>query len=243
MVSYLRAQLGLAGDDVVEREFLAETHAAQIAIPEDRTFPESTRYAYGLGWLVGQYRGRRIIEHNGGVDGFLTDCLFLPDDGIGVVVLTNLWSAMGKPVAYRAFDELLGIEPIDWAGRLKKQWDAMFETLRAKREGRPRVEGAVLLRPLDSYAGEYEHPGYGRLSIAVRGGELVPTFGTLPLSLTHRHYDVFDLDLLELASEPFSAPLSFLTGPDGDVEALTVAFEDDVTPIRFDRVAPQGIIT
>jgi CubicO group peptidase (beta-lactamase class C family) len=243
MVVYLRAQLGIAGNDVVSHDALAETQAPQITVPEDRTFPESTRFAYGLGWLVGQYRGHRIVEHNGGVDGFLTDCLFLPDDGIGVVVLTNLWSAMGKPVAYRAFDELLGLDPIDWSTRLKTQWDAVFEAIRTKRRERPRVENAPLLRELEAYAGEYEHPGYGRFSVAVEDGRLVPTFGALPLSLTHRHFDVFDMDLLELASEPFSAPVAFLTGSDGDVVALTVEFEDAVDPIRFDRIASEGTIT
>ncbi|MFY9587007.1 MAG: serine hydrolase, partial [Actinomycetota bacterium] len=234
MLLYLRAQLG-DGGGVFSADAIAQMHGGQIVIPEDRTFPESTRHAYGLGWLVGRYRGQRIVEHNGGVDGFLADCMMLPDLGIGVVVLTNLWSFIGPTIAYRAFDELLGLEPIDWSERLKSRSDAARAGRSEAKGERPRVEGAAPLRALEEYAGDYEHPGYGKLSIAVEDGALIPRFGTLQLSLTHRHYDVFDLAWLELAEQDIRFALSFLTGPDGDVVALTVPFEESVDPIRFDR--------
>src|SRR5205807_6749400 len=118
MLSYVRVQLSPGEDGPISAAATAEMHAPQIMLPEDKTFPESTRFGYGLGWVVGQYRGHRIVEHNGGVDGFLTDCMMLPDAGIGVMVLTNYWSAMGSCIAYRAFDTLLGLEPIDWSERM-----------------------------------------------------------------------------------------------------------------------------
>jgi len=234
MLSYLAAHLG-PGGDVLSPETLAQLHAPQIVVAEDRSFPETSRFAYGLGWVVGQYRGHRIVEHNGGVDGFLTDCMMLPEDGIGVIVLTNFWSMMGAAVCYRAFDELLGLEPVDWSGRFKERFDAMQAAADQARAERPRVEDAPMLRPPDAYAGSYDHPGYGTVSIAVEGDRLVPAFGTLGLALEHRHFDVFDLKLLELAEQQISFPLTFMTGPGGDVVALTVAFEDDVDPIRFER--------
>ncbi len=84
-------------------------------MPENRTFPASTRHAYGLGWLIGRYRDHRLVEHAGGIDGFQAECMLLPDDGIGVAVLTNTSSsAMAPVVAYRMLDELLGLEPFDW---------------------------------------------------------------------------------------------------------------------------------
>ena len=236
MLRYVRAQLS-GGGGVFSSHAIMQMHGGQIVIPEDRTFPESTRQAYGLGWLVGQYRGHRIVEHNGGVDGFLTDCMMLPDDGIGVVVLTNLWSFIGPTIAYRAFDALLGLEPVDWSQRMTSRWDAALAGRAQAKEERPRVEGAALLRSLEEYAGDYEHPGYGRMSITVENGALVPRFGTLDLTLTHRHYDVFDLEWHELAEQEIRFALTFLTGPEGDVVALTVPFEEAVEPIRFERQA------
>ncbi len=233
MLGWLRANLG-GEPDVISPATLGHVHMPQITIPEDKTFPESTRLGYGMGWLVGQYRGHRVVEHNGGVDGFLADCMLLPDDGIGVVVLTNCWSGLGPAVAYRAFDDLLGLDPIDWTGRLKERFDALLSGEKPTVD-RPRVPDAPLLRKPEEYAGTYVHPGYGSIEIAAEGERLVPMFGTLELSLEHRHYDVFDLEWHELANQRISFPLTFLTSPDGSVGALTVPFEDLVEPIRFDR--------
>ena len=239
MLAYLAMHLG-GGGDVLSAGTLAQLHAPQIVVPEDRSFPETSRFAYGLGWLVGQYRGHRIVEHNGGVDGFLTDCMMLPDEGIGVIVLTNVWSMLGVATCYRVFDELLALEPIDWSTRLKDRFDAAMAAAAEARAERPRVDAAALLRPPAAYAGEYDHPGYGTVSIAVDGDALVPRFGTLQLALEHRHFDVFDLKLLELADQQIAFPLTFLTGPDGDVVALTVPFEDTIEPIRFERRSAGG---
>ena len=235
MTAWLRANLG--GDPaVVSPATAAQVHSAHIAIPEDKTFPESTRFAYGMGWVVGQYRGHRIVEHNGGVDGFIADCMLLPDDGIGVVVLTNFWSGLGPVVAFRVLDELLRLEPIDWTGRYKPRFDALAAGREQARAATSRVEGAGLLREPAAYTGAYEHPGYGRLTITADGDRLIPSFGKLDLSMTHRHYDVFELEWHELAGQDIRFPLTFLTAPEGHVDALTVRFEDQVEPIRFARV-------
>lgn len=234
MLAWLRVNLGLE-PHLVSTGTLALIQAPHITHPEDRTFAESTRFGYGMGWRIGQYRGRRIVEHSGGVDGFLADCMVLPDDGIGVVVLTNCWSGIGPAIAFRIFDELLGLEPIDWAGRLKVRFDAVMSGAEQAIAELPKVEDAPLFRPLESYAGDYEHPGYGTFSIAVEGDRLRPTFGTMRLTMSHRHFDVFDLEWHELVNQHGRFPLTFLTAPDGSVDALTIPFDDQVSPIRFER--------
>jgi hypothetical protein len=97
------------------------------------------------------------------------------------------------------------------------------------------VPGAPPARPLPAYGGEYEHPGYGILAIAVSGDTLKPSLGTMDLSLSHRHYETFDLTWHEMSDQPMVFPLTFLAGPDGDVNALTVRLEPLVEPLRFDR--------
>jgi len=58
----------------------------------------------------------------------------------------------------------------------------------------------------------------------------------MDLSLTHRHYETFDLEWHELADESFLFPLMFLSDPDGDITALTIPLEPSVGPLRFDRL-------
>jgi len=114
MTRWLLAQLGggqLDGRAVMSPGTLARQHTPHMLVPEDRTFPASTRHAYGLGWLIGRYRDHRLAEHGGGIDGFQTECMLLPDDGIGVAVMTNTSSSAIAPVlAYRVLDELLGLD-------------------------------------------------------------------------------------------------------------------------------------
>ena len=240
MARWLLVHLGggrLDGQAVISPGTIARMHAPQMVLPEDRTFVESTRYGYGLGWMIGQYRGHRIVEHGGGIDGFLTECMLLPDDGVGVTVMTNSTSsAMGPVIAYRVLDELLGVEPLDWFARFKARYEAALAGQQQAHTARRVVADAPLPRPQADYAGDYEHPGYGTLSIVVEGGELKPSFGTLPLTLTHRHYQTYDLEWHELGDQSTTFPLMFLDEPDGDVAALTVPFEGSVDPIRFDRM-------
>ena len=44
---------------------------------------------YGYGWLVSQYEGQVVIEHAGGINGFTTGGIRIPDEKVYVAVLTN----------------------------------------------------------------------------------------------------------------------------------------------------------
>jgi CubicO group peptidase (beta-lactamase class C family) len=48
---------------------------------------ESTGYGYG--WFISNYQGHRIIEHGGGINGFTTYEMTLPEDRIFLAILTN----------------------------------------------------------------------------------------------------------------------------------------------------------
>ncbi|MHC4990266.1 MAG: serine hydrolase, partial [Planctomycetota bacterium] len=48
---------------------------------------------YGLGWFLRTWRGKRVIEHAGGIDGFTAEVAMLPDEQIGFVLLMNLFAA------------------------------------------------------------------------------------------------------------------------------------------------------
>lgn len=237
MTRWLLAQLGGGQPDgtaVIAPETLRRQHTPQMLIPEDRTFPTFTRYGYGLGWLIGRYRAHRLAQHGGGIDGYITECMLLPDDGIGVAVLTNASSGTVAPVvACRVLDELLGLEPIDWSARFRPRYDAARTGRSEARQARRVVPDAPRPRPVKAYAGEYRHPGYGTLVISAEAGVLKPAFGTMELSLTHRHFETFDLESHEL---DIVFPLMFLSDPDGDITALTVPFEPSVEPLRFDRL-------
>ena len=237
MARWLLAQLAggeLDGTTVMSAATAKRQLTPHMLTPSGEGLPGITQYAYGLGWVIGRYRDHRSAMHDGGIDGFTTSCMLLPDDGIGVVVLTNSSAAMMHVVvAFRVLDELLGAEPLDVFGYLKPRFDAAKAGAGEAKAARRVVPGAPAARPLSAYVGEYEHPGYGTLAIALDGDALRPSLGTMELRLAHRHYETFDLEWSELGEQAPVFPLTFQSDPDGEVDALTVRFESLVEPLRF----------
>lgn len=239
MARWLLAQLAggqLDGATVMSPATARRQLTPHMLTPAGEEMPGLLQYAYGLGWAIGRYREHRLAMHSGGIDGFQTYCMLLPDDGIGVAVLTNTSaSAMHAVVACRVLDELLGTEPLDVFGFLKPRFDAVMTGVREAQAVRRVVPGAPPARPLTAYTGQYEHPGYGTLTITLDGDTLKPSLGTMDLSLTHRHYETFDLTWHEVGDQPVVFPITFLSGFEGDINALSVQFEPLVEPLRFGR--------
>ncbi len=97
---------GVGGSQVVDRQLFAE--AATLSA---RNHPDLEQ-GYGLGFKVRAWRGRRIIGHDGNMPGVASQLLVSPDDGVGVVVLTNGFAlALPHEVASLALEELVGLTP------------------------------------------------------------------------------------------------------------------------------------
>jgi D-alanyl-D-alanine carboxypeptidase len=69
---------------------------------------------YGYGWNIGQYDGHLVHEHAGGISGYLTYALRLPDDHVYVAILSNVFSFVVPPqtTAHRLAARAIG-HPID----------------------------------------------------------------------------------------------------------------------------------
>lgn len=44
---------------------------------------------YGFGWVVGQWKGKKLIWHNGSINGYSSDLAIFPDDNVTIVILSN----------------------------------------------------------------------------------------------------------------------------------------------------------
>ena len=74
---------------------------------------EST--GYGCGWCISNLRGHRTIEHGGGINGFTSYALALPDDKVYVAILTNsaIQGREPEPRAVRIAELVLGLPPLE----------------------------------------------------------------------------------------------------------------------------------
>jgi hypothetical protein len=65
----------------------------------------------GLGWFIGSYKGHRAVSFSGGEVGFCTDLVLLPDQSLGVIVLSNTFPAPVDVITDLALDLMLGFQP------------------------------------------------------------------------------------------------------------------------------------
>ncbi|HNT34683.1 MAG TPA: serine hydrolase [bacterium] len=95
------------GQQIVPEACVLKTHTPQI-VCEPSGFKAMPYLTYAMGWHATQYRGFRLLFHGGNVGGFSCNTAFLPDENVGIVVLTNLSSSsVGKIVTYHLCDLLL----------------------------------------------------------------------------------------------------------------------------------------
>ena len=216
----------------------------QVAVPAGPdSDPEIGPASYGLGLAVTTYRGHKLVLHSGGIDGFISAMSWLPDDKIGVMVLTNFSGTNPVPtlVTRKVFDLLLGLEPIDWAKRTRER-----QTRQEKQAAEARTKaaderksGTTPSHALAEYAGRYEHPGYGGAEVTLAGSALMLRVAGFELPLEHFHYDVFSpvKDKMPAALAGFRGMrLVFRYDKKGEIDRVAIPLEPSVDDIVFTRV-------
>ncbi len=225
---------------LIRPETLAEMHSPQTVMPGPYKFPEIPMGAYGMGWMISVYRGYRRVEHGGNINGFTTRISMLPDEGLGVVFLCNrrhTW--LRNVVEFFLYDRLLGLEPRPWSARFKRleREATAEEAARKKRKRKERKRGTRPSRPLAEFAGSYEHPGYGAITIRRNGRGLAASYGRYTWQVKHYHYDSFDFLEKTRDSELTG---TFVSKASGEIEGLLVKVEPAVAPVLFAKQDGDG---
>ncbi|MDX6216051.1 MAG: hypothetical protein QOG99_1635 [Frankiales bacterium] len=200
---------------------------------------------YGLGLVIEEYRGKRIAHHGGNIDGFSSQVLTVPEEGIGVAVLTNLHATfLRDALPYLVLDVLDGVERVDHGATFHARMSALLEAMdNAKKSGAARSKPLGAVRPFTDYVGEYAHPGYG--TVTVGGGADRLTFGyhNLPEGrLEHRHLEVFDA-VVHVSGDDSRFPAQFTHDLEGDVDGFLVKLEQSLPPLRFERLHSAAHLT
>jgi CubicO group peptidase (beta-lactamase class C family) len=196
--------------------------------------------SYGMGLFVQTYRGVEVASHGGNLKGASAMIVMVPSKRIGVVVLTNRsGTRLRDALSYEMIDRLLGLESAGLLTRYRAIEEKAYAAEDAAKSAgvsdrKPNTKPA---RPLGDYAGDYEHPGYGRIRITLDQDRLALRYNRFSTPLDHWHYEVFQAPAdrqndLELMRVQFHTDLS------GDINSLTTPFEPNVEPIAFARQAP-----
>ncbi|WP_260600035.1 serine hydrolase [Sphingomonas endolithica] len=205
--------------------------------------------AYALGWSVEDYKGAKIVSHDGAVFGFQATVVMIPEKNIGFSILIN--SEDGEVIRglmYQLLDHYLDQPAQGWAGAwrtYKRERQQRAVAALATAEAKPAAIGPFL--PLASYVGDYADPWYGPISIRLQGQDLRIDFKQSPGmtgTLQHWQYDSFKTRWDDKSFEP--AFVNFALDPAGKIERVTMRpvspvadFSWDYQDLLFTPVGPK----
>jgi CubicO group peptidase (beta-lactamase class C family) len=154
------------GRKVIPAEAIARTREPQSIVGRGRG---NSHYSlYGLGWFLQDYAGKELVSHTGGVNGFVTSVTLVPEENLGVVVLTNtddnnFYAALNRQIVNAALGlpyTNLSQKSCANAAQMRAEEAEQVQAWRDTIAMRP---AAAL--PLKSFAGRYEHEVYGFLDL------------------------------------------------------------------------------
>jgi len=193
---------------------------------------------YALGWGLREYHGRKLVGHTGGVAGFVSRVMLVPDERLGVVILTNAEEGGAfDSILYHVLDYYLHVPPSDWIANFKKLKDdeerEAAETMKKAESGRAANSNPSL--PLQAYAGKYNDAWYGPITIRSENGKLTISFDHTPGmvgDLQHWQYDTFKAHWRVRTIE--DAFVTFTLNPDGTIDSAKMEAVSPLADFSFD---------
>jgi len=189
-------------------------------------WPSTHFKGYGMGWSLLNYHGKRIVGHNGGYDGMISQTTIIPEENMGFVILTNANSSMYYPLMYYVLDILLAEEDTDWNSLFhnysERQKIADIESNIANEEMRIKDSNPSL--ELKGYTGTYYSEVYGEAKISFKEESLY--FNMLESdifesNMTHWQYNTFSIKFSQVPSLPLGT-INFLINAEGNVYEMQV---------------------
>jgi CubicO group peptidase (beta-lactamase class C family) len=218
----------------ISESSIKEMHTPFMVVP---SAPNKDVYytSYGLGWFITSYRGHIRVEHGGNIDGFSADVCLMPDDSVGLVVLTNMNNTqLTSVIRNDIIDRMLDMTEIDWNSKLLADRKLMLEGMKKSKEAVEDNPGkdSEPSHPLKDYTGKFEHPAYGIMEIILTDDGLKASFHGLESPLKHYSYDNF-----EASKDEFQKlKIRFETNLKGTIDKIYAPLEQGIKDIVFTRV-------
>jgi CubicO group peptidase (beta-lactamase class C family) len=197
---------------------------------------------YGLGWGLADYHGRLRVSHGGGYDGMISSVNMIPDEKLGVVVLTNGMKAPTMAITYYALNAFLGEEEKDWSAEMLEQKNKIEnKDQRISERINKRIPDTKPSLPIEKYAGTYFSDIYGKIEVKLENEQLRLDFTHTPdlsATLEHWHYNVWKINWDKTHAWFSFGTVKFnmnnnldITGIDFDVPNDDIFFEE-LKPVR-----------
>lgn len=178
---------------------------------------QETGFDYGLAWGIYYWKGHKILEKGGALDGMRSIVVLVPHIKLGIAVLANM-NLTVFPEAVRAYvlEQYLGDAGYDMQAEIRRRFEKLESMLDLSNIVRP-VNPKPASKEPAAYKGTYENKLYGRFTVLRDGNDLRVEAGPAGYSgtLTHVNYDTFYLKWPIFISAPDE--VTFLIDAQGNV--------------------------
>lgn len=195
------------GTRIVSEDGLARVQTPQVAIDSNTD--------YGLGWILGEFKKVPVYFHDGNTLGYSASMSYMPDKGIGIVVLVNQQGSSAPSLIASDFFSRALADPEPDA---QEQLDFIVTNLadnRAKTEDTAiRTFDAETVAP---FAGTYANPVLGEITLTVTSDNGVMLDTGEFVTALWRSTEQDDPEVYFMADPPLTGDRVRLTvGEDGD---------------------------
>ena len=231
------------GNEVIPAAAIRETWKSQMVVSDinNPDFPMKHFTTYGLGLELSDYAGRKVMSHSGGADGFVTEVMFVPQERLGIVVLTNtdanyffelmayqiLESYLQQP--YRNLSEMNYKDYKEGIFAQESEIKEWMERLALKPE--PSL-------PLDRYSGKYTNSVYGDIEIKKENNKLNIYFSHHPQNIGRLEAYGGNDFVCTYSSRTYGVKMISFTAENEKVKTVTIRVNDniDLMPYEFTKV-------
>lgn len=194
---------------------------------------------YALGFGIRDYRGYKSVSHTGGLPGYVSLVLMIPEIKLGVCVLTNQESgAAFQAIGFYVVDRYLKAPKTDWLAAYKTIMARSTARMKEAEESASKARNAESKPslPLEKYGGTYRDAWYGDVAITRENGKLAIRFTKTPSlvgDLEHWQYDTFVARWRdrELRADAY---ITFSLTPEGTIEQAKMRAASPSVDFSFD---------
>lgn len=193
--------------------------------------------AYALGWEVQDYHGHKIIWHSGGLFGFTSIVVLIPEKNVGFAIELNAEEIEPRfGLMYELLDHYLGLPKQDWPAKFGAYRRARIADAQAAIKAKAATPAGVgPSLALERYTGNFSDAWYGNIVIGKDARGLTVDFTPTPGMkghLEHWQYDSFIARFDDPAIE--AAYMTFALDSDGKVTQITMKPVSPLADFSFD---------
>jgi CubicO group peptidase (beta-lactamase class C family) len=177
-------------------QFISKSSMARLKTPvvftgDAMKADESEYKSYGLGMGFSAYKGYRVMYHTGVAGGYTAHIAFLPEQNIGIMILTNT-ETYTSAMMNNLFDRVLHTEQTDWnsavLARVKEQWK---EDEKSTNEQVDKIRNAAMVVKANEFVGTYKHHFLRNLEIINRSNKLYVKYNSIEYQLLQQKENEF----------------------------------------------------